>query len=106
MDSDRAPTLLKGWLRATNCARRSIIRERRHLDRPDWRPRGGPAETIGGLRYGLQTVEPAVQTRGLVPSAPSTGRGLEISTSRLGLHDSPFPSPRGAHTGRQQTQAM
>jgi transposase len=106
MEGDRAPTARQVWRPGTNGPGQSLIRECCHMDRTYRRSVAGLARTIRALGYGLQTIQPLVQTRGLGTSARSTWGRHGLIGPPAGLHDRSCPPTCGGRKRGQDSQAL
>jgi transposase len=106
MVSDRTSTTRQVWRPRANCPGQSIFRECCSVDRTHWSSVAGPARTLRTLGYGLQTIQPLVQTRGLGTSARSARRRRGLNEPSAGLHDRSRPPTRGGCKRGQDAQAL
>src|SRR5579859_532001 len=106
MVSDRAFVAWQVWRSRANGPGQSLVRECGHVDRTHGSPLAGLARAIRSLGFGLQTIQPLVQTGGLGTSTRSTWRRCRTQEPPIGLHHRSCPPTRGGRSRGQESQAL
>jgi transposase len=106
MDSDRASPTWQSRRPWKNGPGQPGVRECRVLDCKDWRSVAGLARTIRAMEYGLQTILPLVQERGLGTIARNARGRRRTSEPIARLDDRSGPPTCGGRKRGQDSQGL